>query len=546
VFIFGKGDNSIAVVSTVIAQQCPNNSHEQLRFKGPAIFDNQIKKHIVETILSSINGIFKALGFSEKCFELSIVNLGAASLKDIGLSISGFSADVPIALAFLSAGLQILVPNDFVSTGHIASPDGDIRMVKGIPNKLAAAVKIDTIGTFLHPDITQDNSLGSLTPVEKQRISDALTVAKWDIKTVGVRDIADLMYAVFSDEQVVLSSLRNGFYKVAVQSSLDTPIVRGARFFGEENEQRFWRVLENHMLAAQNENVKELLFTFTSYHIHRKTYPKELGVKLFKLVQSMPPETIRLKFDFPLLAMSECIRVSQFAHESDHEDVTFLFIASCGEKIWPSAQKSGWDLSGKNLTEHQGDNKLQTILSEIDSDNLVKLIGLPIDSARASYFMDSVVVKSSDEFNHATTSFYTHLLRHTRMVLSSVNLTVAGAEAFALLERAFSQKGGFSAAMEEAKNGTNGGLRHVFDSMTEQFKREEQEKHINGVLKSVMDPLDWESKVNLIKDILKRLESHLPAEIVSQPPERFATHYEIIVRAYVYSMDKVKSLFRSF
>ena len=75
---------------------------------------------------------------------------------------------------------------------------------------------------------------------------------------------------------------------------------------------------------------------------------------------------------------------------------------------------------------------------------------------------------------------------------------------------------------------------------------EEQEKHINFVLKLMMDSLDWEGKVALMGEVLKRLEPHLPPEIISQPPERFAAHYESIVRAYVQSMDRVKSVFRSF
>ena len=74
-----------------------------------------------------------------------------------------------------------------------------------------------------------------------------------------------------------------------------------------------------------------------------------------------------------------------------------------------------------------------------------------------------------------------------------------------------------------------------FDAEIELSLGEEQEKHVNRVLKSVLDPLDWESKVALMEALLKRLEPHLPPEIISQPRERFAVHYEIIVRAYVQS-----------
>ena len=81
--------------------------------------------------------------------------------------------------------------------------------------------------------------------------------------------------------------------------------------------------------------------------------------------------------------------------------------------------------------------------------------------------------------------------------------------------------------------------------VTEQFKREEQEKHVNRVLKSALDPLDWKSKVDLTVALMKRLEPHLGPEISSQPPERFAVHYEVIIRTYLESMERVNSVFRS-
>jgi len=188
---------------------------------------------------------------------------------------------------------------------------------------------------------------------------------------------------------------------------------------------------------------------------------------------------------------------------------------------------------------------LQAVLSEINADALASLIGQPIDSARASYVMDSVTVNSHDDFNHTVTSFYVHLMRHAQKATDSIDSNTAGAEAFTLLEKAFSGKGGFQAALNEARHPTRGGLRFVIDLITEQFKREEQEKHINRVLKTAIDPLDWEGKVELIRTLLERLAPNLPVDIASQPPEMFTGNYETVVRAYVESFDQMKSLLRS-
>jgi len=547
VFVFGRSESAISVVSTVVAKVCDQTHGERLRFKGTSIFDKKTAQHIVETVFPTVDGVLKALGLPEKCFELSIVNIDVASMSDIGLMISGFSADVPIILAFISAALQIPIPGDIVSTGHIASTDGDIRIVKGIPAKILATIKNGSIRTFIYPSIDQDNSLNSFSPVEKQRIADAITRSRRDIRTIAVRDINELFQAVFSDNLVVLASLMHGFYKRMVPPyKEDTPSGKTAKFFSEDNENRFWKVLEQQILAGESNKAKELLLALTSFHANRKIYPKGLGGGFFNLVQSLPPERFRLKIDFPLLDIPDLTKLSQLAHESDYEDARLLFLASFGEKNIRIAQKVDLDLFKETMTGDQADSKFQSILSEIDADALTILFGIPIDSARATYIMDSVIARSPEEFNRTVASFYTHLLRHTRKVSGPINSKAAGAEALSLIERAFSIKGGFRAALAEAKHATNGGLRLVLDLMAEQFKQEEQEKHINSVLKSALDPLDWDGKVALMREVLKCLEPSLPQEIRSQPTERFAGHYEVIVNAYVQSINQLKTLFRTF
>jgi len=92
---------------------------------------------------------------------------------------------------------------------------------------------------------------------------------------------------------------------------------------------------------------------------------------------------------------------------------------------------------------------------------------------------------------------------------------------------------------------TQGGMRYVLDVLTEQFKMEEQEKHIDHVFKDALDPLDWNARVALIQALLDRLGPHLPPEIRSAPPERFARRWETIVRTYTQSLDHVKKALRA-
>ena len=546
VIVFGHGADSKAVISSVIARVRDQQRADRVYFPGTATFSRKTAKHITEVVLAAADNITNALDLPKHNFDIWVANLGATSLNEIGITISGFSADVPVLLAILSASLQLPVLADIVSTGHIASPDGDIRMVRGLPAKLRAAEKAESIQTFVHPEVDQDNSLESFTPAEKENITDALLKGKSVIRTVSIRDIGDLVRAVFTEEKVILASLKKGFFKsfpsIAFRKSA---VGRAIDFFTRGNEKRFWEVLERQMIAGRNDDTKQLLLAFAEFHIGRKTYPKKMGVRLFNLIQSLPPETRRRKLDFPLLPIPKCIQLSQLAHESELDDVVVLFKATTGDK---TQQLPMPDVSKKwpeDTAIDHGNDQLQWILTEIDADALTASVSSPIDNARAAYVMGSVVAKSNDEFNDLIASFYSHLLRHTCSLSGPIDSKAAGAEGFALVERTFLKRGGPQGALAEAQNATNGGLRFVFDMMTEQFKQEQQEKRVNFVLNSQLDPLDWDGKVALIKALLSRLKNHLPAEIISQPAQRYAGQLDILVRAYVKSMDQVKSLIRS-
>ena len=545
VLVLGQEQEATAVLSTVVVYAFEQENGERIRFTGQATFHKKTAKHLKEVVLPIVDQILEAFSLPLKNFEIGVANIEASSINDIGLIISGNSLDVPVLVGMLSAALEIPVNKEIISTGHIASLHGDIRMVSGLPAKLKAAIDSGLFTTFVHPVLDQDGSLDSLSPKAKQSIAGAIAMAKRSIRLAGVRGINDLVKAAFSDEQIVLASLKNNFYEEsALGPHTDSPIGKAAKFLGLNNEERFWKTLDRQLMESRNEDVRNLLHALADFHLEQKIYPQNFGNNLLQIIQSLPPETRRFKVIFPLLPMTQCIQLSQLAKESDHDDVKSLFNATSGEIIGQSVRVTGNSSSGDGAVDECGSDKLSFIFYEIGTDTLA-MIGHPIDLARATYLLHSVTVESYSDFVDTITSFYVHVIRHTRKISEPIDLTVAGADALALLERAFSKKGGFNAALSESKMPVSGGLRFILDKMTEHFKMEQQEKHVNHVLKSVLDPLDWESKVSLMEALLKRLQCHLPSDIVSQPPDRFAGHYEGIVKAYVRSADQMKSLFRS-
>ena len=544
VIVFSQGGDTTAVISFIVVRASKKSVGNRLLFSGPAAFSTNTVNHINSIILPAYDIFFNALNVPRKSFEISIVNLDVASLMDVGITISGYSADVPIFLAMLSAGLQMAIPDNILSTGHIASIDGDIRMVSSIPAKLSAAAKSKSVRTFIYPDIDQDDSLDSLSPQQKSRIGGALAKAKSDLLVVSVQNVKDLLAAAFSDKQIVKASLRYNFYNsFANLPQPNTSLESAINYLTGNNENRFWAALEQDLFSGNSASAIQLLDIFAQHYISRKLYPRDFGSKLLRQIRCIPPFILRRKIKFPLLSMFRCIQVSQFAQETDHEDVSLLFLASSRQAILHSDK----DVNGKQSQKAPEDieETLQSILTEINQEALLRHVVRPIDAARATFLPGAATTNSFDEFNEIVTAFYIRLQRHTYRLIEPVDLNVASSEARALLEKAFFKKGGWDAALAEAETGVNGGIRIVLDVMTEHFKHDHQEKYLDQALETALKPLDWEKTVSLTQAILKRLEHTLPQQVVSQP-ESYARELKDILKTYVQSQDRLKTMLRSY
>ena len=544
VLVYNQGRDALAFISYVVVRASDDNRRGRIHFVGPVSFDPIIVDHIGDIILPATDIIFKGLQLPLKYFEISVVNLEVTSMMDVGSIISGFSADAPIFLAILSAGLQIEIPDDLVSTGHIASTDGDIRMVSSIPAKLSAAVKNKSVRTFIYPEIDQDDSLDSLSPQQKSRIGGALAKTKSDLQVISVKNVKDLLAAAFSDKQILKASLRHNFYNsFANLPQPNTSLESAINYLTGNNENRFWAALEQDLFSGKSDSVTQLLDLFAHHYISNKLYPKNFGSKLLRQIRCIPPFILRRKIKFPLLSMSRCIQVSQFAQETDHEDVSLLFLASSRQAILHSDK----DVNGKQSQKAPEDieETLQSILTEINQEALLRHVVRPIDAARATFLPGAATTNSFDEFNEIVTAFYIRLQRHTYRLIEPVDLNVASSEARALLEKAFFKKGGWDAALAEAETGVNGGIRIVLDVMTEHFKHDHQEKYLDQALETALKPLDWEKTVSLTQAILKRLEHTLPQQVVSQP-ESYARELKDILKTYVQSQDRLKTMLRSY
>jgi hypothetical protein len=543
--VFGDGDAAVATVSAVLARRQTDARRERLLFAGPASFTALVVQHLNDTVLPLVDHICDLLDVPRTHFEISVVNLSAASASDLPLSISGFSADAPAFLAMLSEALGIPLEQDFVATGHIASSDGDVRFVRSTNAKLAAAMREPEIRRFIYPAMDADTSLDTLAPGEHQKAAAAVAADVGDLRLTGVSDIEGLLRETLSEEGIVLGALKSGFFhRHTIDHNSGAAPARAADYLCMGNDRRFWTTLEAHLVAGRHQETTDLLHAWVDCHCRRGSYPSGCGVRIQQLLGSLAPALRRLKIQFPLLPMQQCVQLGRLAAETEAEDVRQFLAAVAGR----TAMRDSTQTEVATTTGHAVNTEatLDTALTAISAQALVQKIDGPVDAVRAAYVLPSVLVGSYDEFIDAVAAFYLAMLRGTGAAPANAERSVVTMEAMSLVERTFADHGGLAAAAAESQYGVNGGMRLVLDRLADHYKHEQRSKYINWVLKEFLDPLDWDSKVAVVAALLKRVSPYLPPELRSRPAASFASQYEVLVRAYSDSLEQMKRILRQF
>jgi len=466
------------------------------------------------------------------------MNLGAASAMDVSINVSGMSADVPLFVAMLSEALQVPVGNDLVATGHIASVEGDISAVKGIPAKVEAAGKDASVKRFIYPDLEKDGSLKALSPNRRSLSIDAIIAAKGSIRTCAVSDIGQLVRQVFTDEGIVLAGLKEGFYGISmIEDHLHSPIVEVVTFLTSDNQKRFWDVLDRHFLLEHCEKGKKLLDAFVRFFLARQMYPRGFGARLFQLIHSLPTIT-RRQLDFPIIEKKLCSQLHGLTREEeDYDDIPFLIDAVYGRNIY---ETSPFEIQSQTRISDYENIVFDAVVSRINEQALAHKFGA-IDSARATFRLVKSRVTSYAAFINIIEAYYIHLQRHVGSSPEKPDVSDARSEAITLLQKAFYDKGGDKAAFVQARYCTQGGIRSILDMLTERYKAEKQNAYVNRVFKDAIANMNWEERVKCVRSIMEKIGPSLPEELRSQPPERFARDEETIgtiIQTYVKWSDK--------
>lgn len=523
VLIFDQGRAPHAVMTELMARTASEEG-DRVRLAGPISFDAKVQRHVIQTLVTLVDAVCDCLRVPRKNFEISGVNLGVASQHDRGLMISGFSADVSIFLAVLGAASGIEVSGSVLATGHIASVQGHVRMVRNLPAKLACALRDPSIRKLVHPATNADASLPDLTPSEADELEGLVRGALDRIECVGIRDIGDLVKAAFDERAIVLGSLRTGWFGTEISASDDSPVGRVVGHFVNRIDERFTALVEAALFAGDSHKVSVLLAAFVDWHVRQRKYPLAFGQQLRSLLAGVPAPVRRLKLEFPLISAEQLRALKELANGT----VDFVLLEQASQGLVESRE-----------TTSDGKTELDYLLKSLDAATIAAKVEIPIDTARGRFVLEKTVVANRDEFLAIIEAFHHHVTRHVKGIAEPRS----NGEAVDLLEQAFCHEGGFAGALTEAQHGGRGGLRYVLDQMAEQYKLKKRQAYVLYRMHKAIDPLDWDQRLAFVRQIQERCG--LPEELADQPPESLVKRYQELAAAVFDSLEPVKRLLKS-
>jgi hypothetical protein len=539
VLVSGEGP---AVITVIIAKTIEERNSQNLIFSGNVHFDESVKEHIHETILPHVDELSHLLNITPSSYELTAVNIGAVSSSDIELLINGYSADVSIFIAMLSASMKLHLEQDIVYTGHIASKEGDISQVQNLEAKSKAAIIDGGVSTFVYPSLDSDSSLKILKPKEYDNSKAAMRSCRGKIKLLDVYNTNELIKKSISDEAIVLSSLNSNFFGIKIDVLHNSSFELISKYFLDENNERFWRSLEYNLLNKDVKKSHLLLNTFIDYHLRKNKYPKKFGEELNKLIMSLPFSVKKTSGLFPLIKKDKYIRLIENATENAHNDISILHNVLYG-KIEGKHKFFDTRMEEK-VNGIDASDRLEYILEQINPDYIDLNITKPIDEARASYVIDGIQADSYDDLIDTITSFYIHIFRYTNNLQVVFDKEKFSIEALELFKNTFPQKSEFNEAISIALTGNKGGLRFIFDMITEYMKKETRDNYVSAIINDAINPLDYQLRKRLIGKIIKRETGRLELDSKMLRPEQYVENYIEIIKEYARSKQSLNRIFK--
>jgi hypothetical protein len=187
---------------------------------------------------------------------------------------------------------------------------------------------------------------------------------------------------------------------------------------------------------------------------------------------------------------------------------------------------------------------IDQMLELLNERKIAREVSWAHNDARGAYTLPRTIVDSFDEFCEIIGDYYAYHFARCLGPGSYLSKRVAVQEAREIIEREYRREGGIEAAFRDARDGDNRGLLRHLDLICDAMRNREVERYVRHVFDALVAPVDWDRKVQLIREYIARCDASLAQDIDRNTPERYAADYQALVRAYVEGLRHASKAFR--
>ncbi|MFC1607954.1 hypothetical protein ACFL47_08290 [Candidatus Latescibacterota bacterium] len=514
----------------------------RLVYGSDSVLPESSREHIERDIIPLVDRIMKKLGRPKASFSISIDTPGAITAMEQPWTIAGRSIDLAVFLVLLSAGLQLPVRQDIAYTGHISTSDGDISQVKSLSLKAQAALEDPVITGFCFPALDSDTSMKTLTPKTFETITGDIRACRGRIKLFDIEHIADAIQKTLAHDALVIAALQSSYFEYECDAK-ENSVSNIIRELTCGLQTKLLNSLENCIIEKDVTAVHHLLDRFARYYINERRYPSGFGESLTCLLMSLPGPILKSPGLMPMVTMKRYDALIKHATEEDQNDIerlyqTLYMLPKHGVAIDEDATFQ--------ITPHPKRDEilLDHLIDQTESELVDQTILRHYDEARSNFYLDNNSVESYDDLIDTLMRFYCHIISHMGTSKGAHDENQARTEAINMAHDAYPGTDRFNGMVNDAKLGTNGGLRIILDTFTEYLKETARQKHIIGIFREIIDPLDHTRKAALIQLFKDRFHDILPTEIHNQSADEIAENIEPIIQAFIEARNELVNTFR--
>jgi hypothetical protein len=172
---------------------------------------------------------------------------------------------------------------------------------------------------------------------------------------------------------------------------------------------------------------------------------------------------------FPIVPHDKYIPLIQYANESDYEDISLLH-----DIVFERVKTKNFNIDLKETDQIKNNISseiIDYILEKLNPNYIDTKILKPIDESRTTYIFDKINADSYDALIESITNFYIHIIRHTNSERVKAEREKYSIEVLDIMKKIYPKKSDYNSAIANGMNGYNGGLRIIFDKITEYLKQ---------------------------------------------------------------------------